>query len=102
MQSPREFDFDGRTLRVWFATTELLTVAEPSDFVLGEYGQLIVPRAEAATFGWHYYGRPKTPETWCEVVYQLSQDWVLMWRSGPLPPSEELFQFDMQRFVELL
>jgi hypothetical protein len=100
-QQPRDYAYEGQTLRVWFAGTELLTVAEPTDFVLGKDGQLIVPRARTATFGWHYYGRPQTPENWCEEVYELSGDKVLMKRTGPLLPTEEEFPLQGERLVEL-
>lgn len=51
MQQPRACDFDGSVLQIRFATTEQLTIDNPSGFQRGEFGQLIIPRATRAVFG---------------------------------------------------
>ena len=101
MQQPTEYDYDGTVLVVNFATTERLAVHSPSEFERGEHGQLIIPRGAKAVFGWHYYGRPQTPENWCEETYESVDDRIQLTRTGLLMPGTEDFQYDGDRFVEL-
>jgi hypothetical protein len=101
MQRPREFEFDGTTLQIRFATTEKLTVENALDIQLGEYGQLIIPRASRVVFGWHYYGREQTPDNWCEEIYKSNNGLVQLTRTGPLMPGVEQIKYNDERFVEL-
>lgn len=101
MQQPRAYDFDDSVLQIRFATTEQLIVHNPSGFQRGEYGQLIIPRATRAVFGWHYYGRDQTSENWCEEIYESKDGRIQLTRTGPLMHGEEAFQYSGDRFVEL-
>lgn len=101
-QMPREYTLNGQLLTLRFATTETLVVTKPSGFTLGEYGQLIIPDAEEVQFGWHYYGRPQTPDNWCEEKYKKRRNRIELVRSGPCRPALEDFTYDGDRFVELL
>lgn len=102
MQKPTAFEFHGTSVCFRFGTTEQLTVEDPSGFRLGEFGQLIIPHATLATFGWHYYGREQTPENWCELTYRSRNGRIRLTRTGPLDPGEETFRYSRDRFVELL
>ena len=101
-QTPRELVVGDDSFTLRFATTEILVVRNPSGFVLGEYGQLIVPDADEARFGWHYYGRPQVPENWCQEIYRRRGKKVELVREGSLHPGEEGFQYSGEKFVELL
>jgi hypothetical protein len=101
MQQVRGCRFDGSVLTIQFATTEQLIVDQPSDFHRGRSGQLIVPHARRAAFGWHYYGRDPIPENWCEEIYEVRGDQVQFTRTGPLLPCEDLFRYGGARFIEL-
>lgn len=83
-QTPRAYSYAAGTLRIEFATTELLTVERPSDVQQRGDGSLIIPQADSATFGWHYYGRPQTPENWCEMRYRREGDKYCFEQSGPI------------------
>ena len=100
-QRPRGYRYDARSLLIYFNTTEVLKIVEPDDFVFGEYGQFIVPRAKVVSFGWHYYGRPPTAEYRCEEIYRWVGNMVEMSHTGPLMPCEERFPFQSGPFVEL-
>lgn len=100
-QTPRSWSLQHSTLKIQFATTETLIVREPSAIRIGERDELIVPCAAEARFGWHYYGRPRTPDNWCEEVYKLTDSIVDLTRTGPLMPGVERFQYHGDRFVVL-
>ena len=70
-QLVRQYELTDMGVIIRFETTEVLTVVNPSMFTLGDHGHLIVPRADEVVFGWHYYGRPQSPENWCEERYCL-------------------------------
>ena len=101
-QTPCELAVGEDSFTLRFAATETLEVKNPSGFVLGEYGQLIVPDADEARFGWHYYGRPQVPESWCQEIYKRRGSKVELVRQGSLQPGEEEFQYSGERFIELL
>ena len=101
-QTLRELVVGEDSFTLGFAGTETLVVRNPSGFVLGEHGQLIVPNADEARFGWHYYGRPQVPENCCQETYRRRGNRVELVREGPLLPGEEEFQYGGEKFVELL
>ena len=101
-QIPQQVEFRKSQLIINFATTEVLTVANPSDFILGKYDQLIIPWATRATFGWHYYGLEQTPENWGEELYELEDGIVRYTCTGSLLPGTENFEYTEDKFIELL
>ena len=101
MQCPTGYDCDETVLAIRFATTERLIVDHPSDVQRGEFGQLIIPHATKAVFGWHYYGREQTPENWCEETYESHDNGMQLTRTGPLMPGVEQIQCSGEPFVEL-
>jgi hypothetical protein len=100
------YEVRANSMTVRFDQREFLKVDEPSEIVLGKFGQLLIPRAKSATFGWYYYGRPQATSTWCELVYHTKADAVIvMKRLGPIGPeeaTEEEIPLLDQPFVELL
>ena len=101
-QQPQACEFDGSALRIGFGTTEQLIVDQPSGFQRGRDGELVIPYAARAVFGWHYYGRKQTPENWCEEIYEVNDGRIQLTRRGPLMPGVERFAYSGTRFVELL
>ena len=101
-QIPKEFSYVDEILKMQFNTTELLTIINPSDIVLGEYEQLIIPNASEVVWGWHYYGRPQIDENWCEEIYKHQGDKIELDRTGPLMPGRETFSYNDNSFIELL
>jgi hypothetical protein len=81
--------------------TETLTVLHPTAVQITPAGELIVPRAAEARFGWHYYGRPQIPENWCEVTYRLSGEAVEVTRAGPSAAASLSFPLAGTAFVRL-
>ena len=100
-QLPRAFSYKDDILKVKFSTTGHLTVINPTNFILGQYSQLLIPVASKAVWGWHYYGRPKTEENWCEEIYNLHGKTIEFQRSGALMPSSETFIYNDNKFIEL-
>ena len=101
MQQPREFVFHSGFLALKFATTELLIVEDPSEFCRGQEGQLVIPHASKAIFGWHYYGAEQSDENWCEEIYKFDVEQVQFIRTGRLSPCEETYTFVDLPFLEL-
>ena len=100
-QKPREYFLTEDEFKLHFATTEVLTIINPSSFEIGSYQELIIPRADKVSFGWHYYGRSQTPENWCIETFELIEDMVQYTRSGPLNPMISSFTFQEGAFVRL-
>lgn len=100
-QRPRSFQWIGDVLLICFETTERLVIAGIRDVTIGDYNALVIS-AEDARFGWHYYGKPQSPENWCEEIYRKKGNIVVLVRLGALMPGTETFQFDGEDFVKLL
>ncbi len=49
-QLPRAFSYRDDILKVKFSTTEHLTVINPTNFILGQYSQLLIPVASKAVW----------------------------------------------------
>jgi hypothetical protein len=64
--------------------TETLAVIHPSAVQISPAGDLIVPRAGEARFGWHSYGRLQTEENWCVRIYRLQGAEVEWTALGPI------------------
>jgi len=69
--------------RVQFAPSEILSVENPVGFECLPNG-LFIRQATKLVFGWHYYGRPKTLENWCEQHYEFENGKVSFYAKGPL------------------
>jgi hypothetical protein len=76
----------GEVTPVRIGGTEVLEVVAPQGVEATSGGELVVGRAEAVRFGWHYYGRPQTDENWCVGSWTLQGTSVLWDVSGPQPP----------------
>jgi len=100
-QTPKEFSYVDAVLEIQFNTTELLTIINPSDIILGEYEQLLIPDASKVAWGWHYYGRPQVDENWCEEIYKRQGERIELHRTGPLMPGQETFLYSDNSFIEL-
>lgn len=104
-QTPRSCRGEGNTLVIEFAPTERLTIIEPDGTRIGEEesdgATLIIPTARQATFGWHYYGRERTPENWCEETYIDRGVMLEIVRTGPLMPGRRLVEKRASLFIEL-
>jgi len=90
------YDIKSTEYKVYFNPTEILTITAPSSFLIGSNNELVVDKASQVSFGWHYYGRPQTPENWCTEIYNLREDgFVVHNLSGPmvnhLAPHREFF-----------
>jgi hypothetical protein len=77
------------TATVQVGGTEVLEVTTPAGVSVLGSGDLLVQNAAAVRFGWHYYGRPQTPENWCVDTYTLQGAVIRREHSGPLPPRLE-------------
>ena len=73
--------FDGTTARLYFDDGEMLTVEQPSGFIIAD-GRLTVPVAAEVRFGWSF-GLERTRDNWSELVYTLSNEEVSVTSSGP-------------------
>jgi|SRR5579871_1754493 len=97
-QRPRSHEWEGDTLRMAFNTTESLVVRGPSGIELGSIGGvadggvLIIPEAREVRWGWHYYGRPETPENWCVLTYRFADGQVTKEVTGPTRSAIEAAQ----------
>jgi|YNPNPStandDraft_1061719.scaffolds.fasta_scaffold213042_1 hypothetical protein len=100
-QRVRAFQWLGDALCVRFETTERLVIVGIKDISIGDYDALIIS-AEDARFGWHYYGKPQSPENWCEEIYRRQDNIVKFVRLGPLLPGTEIFEYEGEDFVVLL
>jgi len=100
-QKVRAIQLIGDVLLVRFETTERLVVAGITDMSIGDYDALVIA-AEDACFGWHYYGRPQSPDNWCEGIYRRQNNAVKFVRLGPLKPVTEVFEYAGKDFVVLL
>lgn len=76
----------GVTVTVRVGGTEVLEVRGPAGVSIVGAGELLVETAAEVQFGWHYYGRPQTPENWCVERFTLQGAVLRRERSGPLPP----------------
>lgn len=104
-QLPRRYSCDKDVLRLYFATTEVLTVVSFASPFIHADGSLVIPDAHSVTFGWHYYGREQTPGNWCEVTYTRRSGTVHVVMSGPIVPhgpASEIFQYHGDEFVKII
>lgn len=94
-------------LKIFFNTTETLEITNPSSFMIGKHNELIIEKANQVCFGWHYYGRPQTPENWCTEIYELKcEDIVERKINGPIcdvisTPKIITFHLDIGWFIKL-
>lgn len=100
------YDIKSTEYKIYFDPTEVLTITAPSSFLIGSNNELIVDKALLVSFGWHYYGRSRTPENWCTVTYDLREDGLVVYNlSGPmvnhLAPHRE-FYLGENSFLRLL
>jgi len=100
-QRVRAFQWIDDILVVRFKTTERLVITGIADVNIGDCDALVIS-AEDARFGWHYYGRPQSPENWCEEIYRRHNKTVRFARLGPLAPATEVFEYGGKDFVTLL
>ena len=89
-QCIRSARFAGTSLRIEFDPSEILTILEGEDFHL-DPSTLIVRKVKGIVFGWHYYGRPRTQENWCELRHSFFSDKISISAIGPTPNSTEFF-----------
>jgi|GEM_PF-5543243 len=105
-QNPISFSVGQDKLIINFEPTERLTIIEPEGIKIVDDTQndfsLIIPVAERAVFGWHYYGRPQTAENWCEEAYFDKGQAIEMVRTGKLLPETKQLAKTASNFVELL
>jgi len=104
LQLVRELEQTVDDFNIHFGTTEVLRVNQPAEVEIGEYGNLIIPTAAEAHFGWHYYGRLQQPENWCELHYVKELNTIDYTESGPCfrKPIRKNFEYSGNKFVELL
>jgi len=102
MQRPRAFQLLGSVLVIRFAGTERMVVTRPSGLRIGPDGDLVIRRADDVRFGWHYYGRPRLPENWCEEVYRRRAGKIEFVRLGPLLPRAGSFPIPETPMVHLV
>lgn len=62
------------TIEIHFGTTEKLTVTAPRGIRVSDNDSLVISDADRACFGWHYYGKPQSDETWCEEIWVRIDD----------------------------
>lgn len=75
--------FSGTALRIEFSPTERLWVDDPAGIDFRSTG-LFIRQASRVVFGWYYYGRPQTPDNWCERHYEFTDGRVSFFGKGPL------------------
>jgi len=89
------------SLLVQFSPTEVLSITAPEGILLEPEG-MFVSLASEVTFGWHCYGRDRTPENWCELHYSFSRNRVQEQSSGPTRARSRLFSFEGKYAVSLV
>jgi hypothetical protein len=104
-QEPKTYELTSQGLLLRFSTTETLVVVGPESVMIGNCGELIVPSARKAVWGWHYYGREQAPENWCTESYLLDNGIVTLSVTGPIVgyvPARETFRYDQREFVKII
>ncbi len=102
MQRPVATQLLGPILVVRFDGTERLVITDPSGIRLGDFQELIISSANDARYGWHYYGRPQSPENWIEKIYRKRNNEIQLIRTGNLKPKLETFIYEGNEFVKIL
>lgn len=102
MQRPEAYQLLGSILLIRFAGTERLLVTRPSGLKIGADGDLVIRGADDVRFAWHYYGRPRLPENWCEEIYRRRAGKIEFVRLGPLLPRAGTFSISNMPMVHLI
>jgi hypothetical protein len=104
-QKLREACLDATSLIIRFEPTELLTVVRPRAVAIGRGGDLTVRDAAEVAFGWHFYGRGLSPESWCVQTCCFEDTMVLCTLTGPITaylPAQERFARQGAAAMQLL